>query len=52
MKVFAEERAVRLDYFEMVDKETLEPVTDVARGALVVTAAFVGKTRLIDNLVL
>ena len=52
MKVFAEERAVRMDYFEMVDKETLQPVTDVARGALVVTAAFVGKTRLIDNLVL
>jgi pantoate--beta-alanine ligase len=52
LQVFAEEKQVRLDYFEIVDKETLQPVKDVERGALVVTAAFVGKTRLIDNLLL
>ena len=52
LQVFAEEKPVRLDYFEIVNKDSLEPVKDIVRGALVVTAAFVGKTRLIDNLVL
>ena len=52
LQLFAEVKPVQLDYFEVVDKESLEPVSDVSRGALVVVAARVGKTRLIDNLVL
>jgi pantoate--beta-alanine ligase len=44
--------SVRLDYFEIVDLETLEPVDDFSRGALVAVAAFVGNARLIDNIVL
>jgi pantoate--beta-alanine ligase len=43
---------VRLDYFEIVNPDTLDPVADVTGGALVAVAAFVGSTRLIDNLVL
>jgi pantoate--beta-alanine ligase len=35
-----------------VNPETLDPVADVAFGALVAVAAFVGKTRLIDNVLL
>jgi len=50
--VFVEEPAVLLDYFEIVDPETLDPVEDVSRAALVAVAAFVGKARLIDNVVL
>lgn len=46
----ARERAVRLDYFEIVDPDTLDPVADISGGALVAVAAFVGTTRLIDNL--
>ena len=46
---FAQESAVRLDYFEVVDPDTLDPVADVSRGALVAVAAYVGATRLIDN---
>ncbi len=46
---FAQESAVRLDYFEVVDPDTLDPVADVSRGALVAVAAYVGVTRLIDN---
>jgi pantoate--beta-alanine ligase len=42
---------LRLDYAEVVDAETLEPVADVSRGALVAIAAWVGETRLIDNFV-
>ena len=43
---------MRLDYFEIVDPETLDPVVDISQSALVAVAAFVGKTRLIDNIVL
>lgn len=50
--IIAEESEVRLDYLEIVSQETLEPVVDVAGGALVAVAAFVGPTRLIDNIVL
>jgi len=45
----AREIAVRLDYFEVVDPDTLDPVVDLSRGALVAVAAYVGGTRLIDN---
>jgi pantoate--beta-alanine ligase len=49
---FAGEAAVRLDYFEIVDPDTLDSVEDISNGALVAVAAFVGNTRLIDNLLL
>jgi pantoate--beta-alanine ligase len=51
-RVFREEPTVKVDYVEMVDNETLDPVADVRGGALVAVAAFVGATRLIDNTVL
>jgi pantoate--beta-alanine ligase len=51
-QVIAEEPSVRLDYFEIVNPDTLDPVADVNQGALVAVAAFVGTTRLIDNLLL
>ena len=46
------EPSVRLDYFEIVDPQTLDPLAEVDKPALVVLAAFVGTTRLIDNLAL
>jgi pantoate--beta-alanine ligase len=48
----AEEHVVRLDYLEIVDPDSLDPVENVANGALVAVAGFVGATRLIDNVVL
>jgi pantoate--beta-alanine ligase len=48
----ARERSVRLDYFEIVDPDSLDPVDNVVGGALVAVAAFVGSTRLIDNILL
>ncbi|MFZ0798674.1 MAG: pantoate--beta-alanine ligase [Terriglobales bacterium] len=50
--VLAREPQVRLDYFEVVDPETLEPVEGISQRTLVAIAAYVGSTRLIDNLVL
>jgi len=49
---FAKESTVRLDYFEIVDPDTLDPVEHISAGALVAVAAYVGSTRLIDNLLL
>jgi len=51
-QVIAEEPAARLDYFAVVDPDTLDPVADTSRGALVAVAAYFGTTRLIDNILL
>ena len=51
-QVVSEESDVKLDYFEIVNQETLDPVPDINKGALVAVAAYVGSTRLIDNVVL
>jgi pantoate--beta-alanine ligase len=40
---------VRVDYVEVVDAATLEPVDQLTGDTLVALAAFVGKARLIDN---
>jgi pantoate--beta-alanine ligase len=50
-QVMAEESAVKPDYFEIVNRDTLDPMTDISGGALVAVAAYVGSTRLIDNIV-
>jgi pantoate--beta-alanine ligase len=50
-EVIAEEHGAKLDYFEIVNPDTLEAVSTVEHGALVAVAAWVGATRLIDNLV-
>ncbi len=41
-----------LDYAKIVDAESLEPVDKVQQGNVILIAAHVGKTRLIDNLIL
>jgi pantoate--beta-alanine ligase len=45
-----EEAVDRVDYVELRDAATLAPVTVVERECVLLVAAFVGKTRLIDNL--
>jgi pantoate--beta-alanine ligase len=47
--VVATERSVRLQYVEVVDPQTFEPLERVRGGAIVAVAAVVGTTRLIDN---
>jgi len=49
-RVFAADEGVRLDYAAIVDPRTLLPVADTAQGALIAVAAWVGATRLIDNI--
>lgn len=47
--IFNAESAVRVDYIELVEWATLEPIEIAAPGALFAVAAWVGATRLIDN---
>jgi len=49
---FSREPGARLDFLEIVDAESLEPLETARPGALVAVAGFVGSTRLIDNVVL
>ena len=51
-KVLDAEPLASTDYAEIVDAETLEPVTRLRRSCLVLLAVFVGTTRLIDNLLI
>jgi pantoate--beta-alanine ligase len=44
--------AARLDYAQVVDGETLEPVANVQHGNVALIAAHIGKVRLIDNAIL
>lgn len=46
------EPAAKLDYFAIVNPDTLEPVVHAVPGTLVAVAAWVGNTRLIDNVLL
>jgi pantoate--beta-alanine ligase len=50
--VLATEPEARIDYLEIVNADTLLPLTEAAPGALVAIAAYVGSTRLIDNTIL
>jgi pantoate--beta-alanine ligase len=49
-RTIAGEKLARLDYAEIVDAESFEAVVRVNRACYAVLAVFVGKTRLIDNL--
>lgn len=43
---------IEIDYIKIVDTETVEDIEQIARKALVAIAAKVGKTRLIDNIII
>jgi pantoate--beta-alanine ligase len=40
----------RIDYVELVDAETLQPLDSLGKKSLLAVAVFFGKTRLIDNI--
>jgi pantoate--beta-alanine ligase len=49
LEVLGAEPEIRVDYLAIVDANTLLPVKRADSGTLVAVAAYVGKTRLIDN---
>ncbi len=40
----------KIDYLEIVDRQTMEPIQTIDRPALAAVAVFLGNTRLIDNI--
>ncbi len=44
------QRHAKVDYAEVVDAESFEPVVRVSKPSYILLAVFIGKTRLIDNL--
>jgi pantoate--beta-alanine ligase len=51
-KIIATAPAAKIDYVAIVDDETLAPVERLEKPVLIALAVFIGKTRLIDNVVL
>src|SRR6202158_4525303 len=52
-RVLSSEPLARVDYVEIVDAESFEPVSSIgARPVYALLAVFIGKTRLIDNLLI
>jgi pantoate--beta-alanine ligase len=49
-RVLGAERHARVDYAEIVDAESFEPVVRVSKACYMLLAVYIGKTRLIDNL--
>ncbi len=52
LTAFPNDASARLDYAAIVDPDTLLPVANTSNGALIAVAAWIGATRLIDNLLL
>jgi pantoate--beta-alanine ligase len=51
-RVLEAEPLIRVDYIELVEWSTLQPAETAHQGTLFAVAAWVGKTRLIDNTIL
>lgn len=52
MEMLAAEEGVEPEYFRIVDGKTLYPATSASTSVVALTAAKVGKTRLIDNVLI
>lgn len=52
MKKILDHPLLKIDYIEIVDEETLEPVKKVENKVIIALAVYVGKARLIDNMIL
>ena len=51
-KIINEAPLARIDYVDLVDAETLQPIESVKPNSLLAVAVYFGKTRLIDNILL
>jgi len=51
-EMISQEPRAKIDYVEIVDRENLNPVSKIEKEVLAAQAVFVGKVRLIDNMIL
>jgi pantoate--beta-alanine ligase len=49
-RIIGEAPLARIDYVDVVDAETLQPIASVRPNSLLALAVYFGKTRLIDNI--
>jgi pantoate--beta-alanine ligase len=49
-KIISEGPLARIDYVDLVNAETLQPIDSLKPNSLLAVAAYFGKTRLIDNI--
>jgi pantoate--beta-alanine ligase len=49
-QVISEAPLARIDYVELVDAESLQPIEMAGPNSVLLLAVFFGKTRLIDNI--
>jgi pantoate--beta-alanine ligase len=49
-KIISEAPLARIDYVDLVDAETLQPIDSLKTNSLLAVAVYFGKTRLIDNI--
>jgi pantoate--beta-alanine ligase len=47
-----QEKGIEIDYVEVADHETLEPLSSAKDRMVLLVAVRIGSTRLIDNLVI
>jgi pantoate--beta-alanine ligase len=50
LRLLDEDLGISVEYFEIVDPEELQPVTTIEGPVVIAAAAWVGATRLIDNI--
>jgi pantoate--beta-alanine ligase len=50
--VLAEEKAITIDYVEIADPESLEPLSTIGNNLVILAAVRLGRTRLIDNILI
>ncbi len=51
-KVINKEKLSRIDYVEIVNLNTLQPIDKISKPMLMAMAVYIGKTRLIDNFII
>jgi pantoate--beta-alanine ligase len=52
-EVLEREKLARVDYVEIVDADSFEPVVRIgSRSTYILLAVFIGKTRLVDNVLI
>ncbi|MFD3156040.1 pantoate--beta-alanine ligase [Haloimpatiens sp. FM7330] len=52
IEVINTEPLAKIDYVEIVDNTSLKPVNEIKNSTLIALAVYIGKTRLIDNIIL
>lgn len=52
MEELCKEPLAKVDYVEVVDADSIEPIKELKGNVLVAIAVYIGKTRLIDNVVI